>query len=230
MIASEPQSGSRIGPGHRPGPKPRLSRKVIISAAVESGLETVTMQSIAARLGSSPSALYRYFDNRDTLVVAAIHELLAELPMPSMTDGWRAFLAAEAELRWDLLMTSAGLATADPSRFDSVTTQRMVSLVDALTTCGFSVDDAVLAVDGVLDLVHDGAAQASRLHQPDAAGARVRDPQLQARLDRCSPPVRAALERIVDDPWAHVHRKLTLLLDGMERRMTSTEVPAEEAP
>lgn len=214
--SADPTAPAGIG---RPGPKPRLSRTAVIEAALECGIEHVTMQAVARRLRTSPSALYRYVDSHETLVVEAMQELLRRTPLPSADAGWRAFLETEAALRWDLLTANAGLALADPSRLVSVTTPRMAGMVDVLTGCGLGVDDAVLAVDAVLDLVHDGAAQAVRLPAPG-------DPLpegLLRRLDACSPSTRAAIEAIVADPRAHVERKLTLVLDGLQARLAARE-------
>lgn len=209
----------------RPGPKPRLSRALIVATAVDSDLRQVTMHSIASRLGTSASALYRYFASRDELIVAAIQSLLQTSPIPTRTTGWRDFLIAEAELRWKLLTASSGLAAADPSRLESMTTQRMVDLVEGLVDSGFDLDDAVLAVDAVLDLVHDGAAQSVRLRAGDSTDAPVATHVLD-RLGRYTPAVRRALEHIIDDPWAHVRRKLDLLLDGLQVRLARAKEEA----
>jgi len=190
----------------------------VIDAALECGVDRVTMQAVAERLSTTPSALYKYVRNLDELVIAALQELLRRAPLPDPAAGWRSFLQAEAALRWDVLTSNAGLALADVSRFESVTTPRLVAMVDVLAGCGFDTDDAVLAVDAVLDLVHDGAAQAIGLPRPgDTPTA-----ELQARLDACPPRVRSAIERIVADPRSHVERKLMLVLDGLERRLATS--------
>lgn len=207
----------------RPGPKPRLSYGLVIEAALECGVDRVTMDAVAKRLSTSASALYKYFRNRDELVVAALQELLRRSPLPDPSGGWRRFLEAEAALRWEVLTSNAGIALADASRFESVTTPRLVAMIDVLVGCGFEVVDAVLAVDAVLDLVHDGATQAIGLPVAGEAAS----PQLQARLNACPPDVRAAIEQIVADPRAHVERKLALVLDGLERHLASrADTPA----
>lgn len=210
--------GGRMNHRHRsrPGPKPRLDRRMIVAAVLATGLEQVTMQSVADRLGTSASAIYRYFDGRDDMVAAAMEELLRADPVPIADRGWREFLLAEAELRWRLLSTTAGLAAArtnrmEANRMELVATQRMHRLVAGLQECGFSVDEAVLAVDAVLDLIHDGASQAASLREPS--------PGLRERLRSGPPDVAAALERIIADPHAHVMRKLDLVLDGLDARV-----------
>lgn len=208
-------------PSARPGPKPRLSRAAIVEAALKSGLEDMTMQTVARRLGTSPSALYRYVESHEALVVAALQELLRRTPRPADEASWRALLEAEAALLWDVLVAHAGVALADPHRLESISTQRMVELVDALRERGLGVEDAVLAVDAVLDLVYDGAAQAIRL---PGLGAPMPD-SLRKRLDACPPATRAAIEAIAADPRAHVERKLALVLDGLQQRLAETVRP-----
>jgi len=90
------------------------------------------MQSVADRLDSSASALYRYFANRDDLVAAAMEELLQTDPIPVASRGWREFLLAEAELRWRLLSTTAGLAAFQTNRAEMVAAKRMHRLVASL--------------------------------------------------------------------------------------------------
>lgn len=182
---ASPMTSARSRP--KPGPKPRLSRTEIIDAAINTGLDRVTMQGVAERLNTSASALYRYYSGRDELVLAAMERLLAGVPIPTPGGTWRQFLLDEAELRWQLLTSTAGLSRAGLNRLEAVTDVRMTRLVDALLGFGFEVRDAVLAVDAVLDLVHDGAEQTILLHQQDPDGGRHLTPALAARLDRCPP-------------------------------------------
>ncbi|ADB50643.1 TetR family transcriptional regulator [Conexibacter woesei] len=215
---------SPVRPTHdavRPGPRPRLSRAAIIEAALQDGIEDVTMQTVARRLSTSPSALYRYVDSHEELLAAALGELLRRTPLPSAETGWRSLLEAEAALLWDVLTSHAGVALADPHRLETVSTDRMVATVEALQERGLSVEDAVLAVDAVLDLVHDGAAQAARLPDPGTPAPEA----LRRRLETCPPATRAAIEAIVADPHAHVERKLALILDGLQARLDAQAQP-----
>lgn len=60
--------------GRRPGPG--TTRPAILAATrdivAEVGVERASMRSIAARAGVDPAAIYRFFDNKEELVAAAL--------------------------------------------------------------------------------------------------------------------------------------------------------------
>jgi len=75
------------------GPRPALNAERIVAAAVRvanaEGLEAVSMNRVAAELGSSPMALYRHVASKDELLM-----LMFDLPLekpPRFPDdaGWR---------------------------------------------------------------------------------------------------------------------------------------------
>jgi hypothetical protein len=84
VVSSEP-SPSR--PGRRPGPKPRLSRRKIIDAAVGLGIEQISVQAVAAALDAAPASLYRYVDSLDDVVGAALETVFSAAPLPPMDSG-----------------------------------------------------------------------------------------------------------------------------------------------
>jgi AcrR family transcriptional regulator len=205
-----------VRPGRRPGPKPRLSRELIVDAAVEMGVESVSIGAVASALGVAPAGLYRYISGRDDLVAAGLERILGEAPLPPADRDWRAFLETEAWTRWSLLRRYAGLVRRHEGRLIGVAARRTERLVHGLVERGFSVEDAMTAVDAVLDLMHDAADQAARLHDPD-------DPDrpsesMRAVLDAYPPDLRTAVEAVVADPVRHVERKLALVLDGVGNR------------
>jgi AcrR family transcriptional regulator len=83
------------GGGPRPGPKPSLALAEIVSAAVEiadsDGLDGLSMQRLAKRLGVTPMALYRYVDTKDDLVFLAADAAAGDPPSaPGRGESWRA--------------------------------------------------------------------------------------------------------------------------------------------
>jgi AcrR family transcriptional regulator len=85
----------------RPGRPPRLSRAQIVAAAVEGGVQTLTVRELAARLGVTHSALYRWVRNLDELFDLIGEDIIdrvvpAAEPTP---DTWRDWLA---ELAWGM--------------------------------------------------------------------------------------------------------------------------------
>ena len=108
MTAAEPDPASpaaRAGvvallwrtstPGRR-GPKPKLTVEQIADAGIaiadEDGLDAVTMQRVADRLGATKMALYRYVSGRAELDAVMLDRALDGLGEPGEGD-WRSVLA-----------------------------------------------------------------------------------------------------------------------------------------
>lgn len=76
----------------------KISRQAIVVAAqqliVESGFESLSMRSLAARLGVAHPTLYTYFEHIEDVEAEVLHALVAQLPRPSARSG--------AELRREL--------------------------------------------------------------------------------------------------------------------------------
>jgi AcrR family transcriptional regulator len=60
------------------------------------GFDALTMRAVAARMGASPMALYRYFATKDDLIDAMLDRVLGRIESPVPTEDWRADLAAFA--------------------------------------------------------------------------------------------------------------------------------------
>ncbi|QAY58902.1 TetR/AcrR family transcriptional regulator [Microbacterium protaetiae] len=85
--------------GTKRGPKPRFSLDVIARAAIEladvDGLDAVTMQRVAERLGTTKMALYRYVPGRAELDAVMLDRGLGPVSLPE-PDQWRPGLEAWA--------------------------------------------------------------------------------------------------------------------------------------
>lgn len=93
----------------RRGPKPALSLERIVAAAVDvaasEGLAAVSMQRVAAELGSSPMGLYRYVAAKDELLALMVDAGLGEPPAaPEPGEGWRTGLERWAWAYHDVLL------------------------------------------------------------------------------------------------------------------------------
>ncbi|MEL7977756.1 TetR/AcrR family transcriptional regulator [Isoptericola sp. F-RaC21] len=84
----------------RRGPKPRFSVDAVVAAATEiadeHGLDAVTMQSVAARLGTTKMALYRYVPGRVELDALLLDTALGAAPPVTAGADWRAALTGWA--------------------------------------------------------------------------------------------------------------------------------------
>jgi AcrR family transcriptional regulator len=84
------------------GPRPKLTVEAIVAAGIatadEEGLEAVSMNRVAKRLGSSPMGLYRYVGSKEELLELMVDAALGPMPEPPPAEGWRAGL--ERCARW----------------------------------------------------------------------------------------------------------------------------------
>jgi AcrR family transcriptional regulator len=138
-----------VSPAGRPGRSTdfALDADDIVDAAVEifeeSGLDAVSMRSVAGRLGVSPVPLYSRVGNKDALIDALAERLLADLAPPPETDeSWSEYAA-----RWARALR-ARLGPARDSRLIlSVGRGAFVEasrpLIDVLRRAGFAADAAV---------------------------------------------------------------------------------------
>lgn len=94
-IASEQAAAPRVG---RP---PRVNAQAIIEAAIEIGLDGVTLKQVADRLGVAVATLYRHVRNRDELVRLAAFRvaLTRRLPAPDSSNAmhWSQIATGYAE-------------------------------------------------------------------------------------------------------------------------------------
>jgi AcrR family transcriptional regulator len=143
-------------PVQRRGPKPALSVDQIVATGIEfgdrDGFEAVSLQKIAAQLGVTTNAMYRYVRSKDELLVL-VHEA-AWGPAPDLgTSDWRAGATAWVKAQvdryavrpWLLDMPIRG-APATPNLLTWVET-----LLQTLDSTGLSMHDnlgCVLLLDG----------------------------------------------------------------------------------
>ncbi|MFI7581005.1 TetR/AcrR family transcriptional regulator C-terminal domain-containing protein, partial [Kocuria kalidii] len=80
--------------------KPRLSREVVLTAALKlvdaEGLEALSMRRLGAELDRDPMALYRYAKNRADLLDGITERVLDQLVIPTDGDDWQDQLRATA--------------------------------------------------------------------------------------------------------------------------------------
>ena len=90
-----------VRPVQRRGPKPALSVEHIVATGIEfgdsQGFEAISLQKIAAHLGVSTNAMYRYVRSKDELIVL-VNDKAVGLP-PELPTGWRAAAIAWVDAR-----------------------------------------------------------------------------------------------------------------------------------
>jgi len=92
-MSTDPKSQLR-----RRGPKPRFTRDEIVEHALEllisDGRDALNLRRLAATLGVTPMALYRYFADKDELLDAVVAAVLAPSASVEATAEWDAQLQA----------------------------------------------------------------------------------------------------------------------------------------
>jgi AcrR family transcriptional regulator len=126
-----------------------LDADEIVTAAVdifrESGLDAVSMRSVATRLGVSPVPLYSRIGNKDALVDAIADRIFANVTPPRVDDEtWDEYAARWAgALRAQLVPAQESRLILSLGRDAFVEVSR--PLVDAMRHDGFHADAAVQA-------------------------------------------------------------------------------------
>jgi AcrR family transcriptional regulator len=139
------------------GPKAALSREDVVAAAIRvadaGDLSALTMHAVAAQVGYTPMALYRYFPNKESLVDAAVDAALGEPPRRAGPhEGWRAEIRHWAFAKRTMLCARPWLAelpfVAAPHGPNWLSWHE--AFLRTIAPCGLSPEDMM----DVLSVVH----------------------------------------------------------------------------
>jgi AcrR family transcriptional regulator len=141
-------------------PRAGLSQDRIVAAAVElldaDGLEALSMRTLAARMDTKATSLYRHVANKDELIELVVDEVYGEMEVPA-SGPWRPAVAQAARsLRAMVLrhpwvasvLGQVGLAELGPNLSD-----RSARLLALFAGGGFPGEEADLAMKTVLGYV-----------------------------------------------------------------------------
>jgi AcrR family transcriptional regulator len=96
---------STVSPRSRVGRPRRVQMQAVIDAAIEIGLDQVTLKQVAERIGVAPATLYMHVRNRDELVRLATFQLMLSRRMPSAEVAhWSALAALYAEALYEAFL------------------------------------------------------------------------------------------------------------------------------
>ncbi len=183
------------------GPKPSMSLDRIAAAAVAvadaEGLAAVSMQRVAADLGVTKMALYRYLPGKAELVALMVERALGPAPeLPG--DGWRAelagwtraLLAGYVRHPWTLVAT-VGARPVGPHELDW-TERALAALADTPLSGGERLDAIVLLVGHARMLAEQAASRRSEADLTAAMAAVLaerpdRFPHLAAAMAAATP-------------------------------------------
>ncbi|KAB1504064.1 TetR/AcrR family transcriptional regulator [Corynebacterium sp. 320] len=95
--------------GNRTGPKPRFGESDAVHAALELGLDTFTLASVARRLNVGTSSLYRVISSREDLVTMCLRHIIDHMQWSPEVAAWDRQLLEASDSIWDLMEQYPGL-------------------------------------------------------------------------------------------------------------------------
>ena len=153
-----------------PGRKRQLTTEQIVEAVLANGLSSFSLPSIAKHLGVAHSGLYRYFTDRDELVVRALEYCTSSVEWPTSALPWREQLAAIGETIWLLCDTYPGYdeTVLTASHWPRGLSWLTEPHIESLQRHGFSELDANIAVEFVITLALSTSLAPTRLVPADS--------------------------------------------------------------
>ncbi|GEO27925.1 TetR/AcrR family transcriptional regulator [Alicyclobacillus acidoterrestris] len=123
------------------GRPPRLSRELIVAAALQMNLESLTMRELADYLGVSHGALYRWVASRDELLDLISETLVERVLSVDVSDGtdWRKRIYRLAWAMYNEFRQVRGFATlmVRPHRHNAMAFTRFRdAIIDAFEQSG----------------------------------------------------------------------------------------------
>jgi AcrR family transcriptional regulator len=196
----------------KPGRPRALTVDAIAHAALEDGIATFSMPSVARRLGVAHSGLYRYVTDRDDLLVRAMDIAFDSTTWPDGDAGlpWTELLQEIGHAVWRACDAYPGLDRACQlaPRPSPVLLARMDPWIRSLNDQHFLLEDAAVSVEFVISLALDCSgtmAQLSGLQRSLLSSADI--------------PMLKAFD--TDEVWVGrglYDRKLDVFLTGLEAR------------
>ncbi len=207
----------------KPGPRPRVTRVDIARAALEIGLDAVTVKAVAAHLGMDHSSLYRHVKSRDEIVAAAADLAVAELDWQMPEGDWRARLERLSDAIWSLYERHPGLAVAfcEMQVIPPAGIRGFAEAVAQLQSEGFRLEDAILAVDTLVDALTDCFTGWQRFSRSGDDGRSLADGMIPDWEDAVSldaahaPQIRGMVAVMRGTPRDWWRKRQRLILDGI---------------
>lgn len=200
---------------------------MLLAAAREIGLASLTVGAVTSRVGVKYSTFYRHFSSLEALLTAVVDEIFAEADLPDPHGPWQDYVVEISGALFEVLAEHPGLAMTVlrlpelPER--AVEAYRL--LTDGLLAAGFDPDEAVLGATTILEVL---MMPWLTFTSPDGGARRQdRETQIRSTAEPLDPQVRAAGIGVVDDPprrWTM--RKVELLIAGLETSMSRVAASA----
>jgi TetR/AcrR family transcriptional regulator, tetracycline repressor protein len=208
-------------PARSPGQRAGLSQRHVVEGAIRvytaSGLDGLSMRSVAKELCIAPNALYSHVKDKDELLDLLVDRLLVDVPIPKADTEWRDALTELMSTARQVLIHHPDLMPTFLSR--PTRGPNALRLADCtlgiLSKAGVHGENAVLALRLLLVFTFGFAAQElPRLQDPDRERiSKSREAYSQSNLAALN-ELSDSLSRHPDDHTFGIG--LRWLIDGIE--------------
>lgn len=217
-------------------PKPRLSRELVLSKALElvdsDGVEALTMRRLGQELGRDPMSLYRYAENRAALLDGVAELVLDDLPIQPEDPDWKEQLRTIAHNLRLLALQHPNVVPLLVTRPLSTplglrplgTLRPLEQILSLLITAGFGPSDALHVYRAYYGFLYG--------HLLNELQEYIVDPDENEALLRLGlhrlpakefPRLRALAPALADyDGAEELDRGITILLSGLEKQLSLT--------
>jgi AcrR family transcriptional regulator len=209
-------TSSEAVPEARPrrGRPPQISAEDILTAAANRLDGDWTVASVAAELGVSDAAIYRYFPSKKALLAAVSDRVLAEMPLPAYDGDWRALLTAMGHGAYNAFVRYPSLLDLD-SWVGIYTTDSLASvehMYDQVLRAGFDLADASAVLGAVASVSREYARLTVLATHAESAAGPLWDAETYPILTRVIPSSTTTADDVFD-------QALQIVIDGAAQRL-----------
>lgn len=182
----------------------RLTLDQLLDAAIEAGLNDLNMKELAARLGVGIATLYRYVENRETLIRLATGRQASRQVPPDTGQDWAVLTRAYATTLFSSLGQNPHLLIGfvEGQWGVAVELEFVDAFLGAMTARGFTSDEALHLYRMMGQVVVGAAAAAGHFAALSARGEDQRR-ELSRALAEWEPDelphLRAVADRYIDE-------------------------------
>jgi AcrR family transcriptional regulator len=209
-------------------PRPRLSRDRVLHAAVEladrTGVDGLTIRSLAAALQVKPMAIYHHVANKEEILDGIVDLVYGEIELPVVGGEWRAEMLRRSEsMRQVLRRHGWSLALFNSRRSPGeATIGHHNAVIGVFLAAGFSYEQTSLAVAFIDAYVLGFSLQEVTLPFEGTPEVHALAEEVMAGMDRERFPhfVNFAQHHVMRPDYdfgAHFALGLELVLDSIER-------------
>lgn len=216
----------------RSGQRPPLTRTAVLDAAAaladEVGLNALSMRRLGQALGVEAMSLYNHVPNKEAILDGLVDRVFAEIEPPAQHGHWKQEMRCTAISKREALLRHRWATGLLESRTNPgpANLQHHEAILGCLRNAGFASAEAVHAYSAIDSYVYGFALQQISLPFDSPVEHReVIEQILQSIPVDDYPNLREVAIELVSTGYDHsveFEYGLDLILDGLERALTST--------